>query len=186
MELLDVVDEQGVPTGEIVERQIAHRQGIRHRTAHVWILRQGESGTEVLLQKRSANKDSHPGCYDISSAGHIPAGVDYLPSAVRELQEELGLTVSEDELHYCGQRIIHWKEEFYGEPFVDNQVSNIYCMWKNVSPAKLTLQKSEVESVLWMNLQQCKEKVASGELKSCIFLEELNMLPCEKSGKSDL
>ncbi len=32
-------------------------------------------------------KDSFAGCYDISSAGHIPAGQDYLESALRELKE---------------------------------------------------------------------------------------------------
>ena len=39
MEILDVVDETGAPTGETVERAEAHREGVRHRTAHVWIAR---------------------------------------------------------------------------------------------------------------------------------------------------
>lgn len=39
MEYIDIVDEQGNPTGEKVERSIAHSQGIRHRTAHIWIVR---------------------------------------------------------------------------------------------------------------------------------------------------
>ena len=39
MELLDIVDEKGNPTGETVPREVAHREGIRHRTAHVWIFR---------------------------------------------------------------------------------------------------------------------------------------------------
>ena len=39
MEYLDVVDENGVPTGQIVERIMAHEKGIRHRTSHVWIFR---------------------------------------------------------------------------------------------------------------------------------------------------
>ena len=33
MEILDVVDETGAPTGETVERTEAHREGVRHRTA---------------------------------------------------------------------------------------------------------------------------------------------------------
>ena len=83
MEYLDIVDENGVPTGKIAERTAAHKQGLRHRTSHVWILRERAGKVEVLLQKRSQNKDSFPGCYDISSAGHIPAGVDFIPSALR-------------------------------------------------------------------------------------------------------
>ncbi|WP_331496835.1 hypothetical protein [Roseburia hominis] len=75
MELLDIVDEKGNPTGETVPREVAHREGIRHRTAHVWIFRRRGGVVQILLQKRSDNKDSDPGCYDISSAGHILRGV---------------------------------------------------------------------------------------------------------------
>ena len=35
MEILDICDELGNPTGKTVEREIAHQQGILHRTAHV-------------------------------------------------------------------------------------------------------------------------------------------------------
>lgn len=179
MEYLDIVDENGEPTGETVERTRAHRDGIRHRTSHVWIMRRGENGAEVLLQKRSADKDSHPGCYDISSAGHIPAGMDFVTSALRELEEELGIRAQARELHYCGQRRFLWRDEFHGHPFTDCQVSNVYCLWRDVSPRELRLQTSEVESVCWMNLQACKTAVAEGTIQSCIFLEELEMLPEE-------
>lgn len=94
MEYFDIVDEAGTPTGEIVSRAEAHEQGILHRTAHVWIVRERNGRTEVLLQKRSENKDSFPGMYDTSSAGHIPAGDEPLPSALRELKEELGVTAA--------------------------------------------------------------------------------------------
>ena len=43
MEILDICDELGNPTGKTVERKIAHQQGILHRTAHVWILRKKEN-----------------------------------------------------------------------------------------------------------------------------------------------
>ena len=113
MELLDIVDEKGNPTGETVPREVAHREGIRHRTAHVWIFRRRGGVVQILLQKRSDNKDSDPGCYDISSAGHIPAGSDYIPSAVRELKEELGVDMNGDELIYCGQRRFRFERELY-------------------------------------------------------------------------
>ena len=52
MEYLDIVDENGVPTGKTAERTAAHKQGLRHRTSHVWILRERAGKVEVLLQKR--------------------------------------------------------------------------------------------------------------------------------------
>ena len=130
-EWLDIVDENGEPTGGIVERSIAHRKGIRHRTAHVWLARIRDGKVQVLLQKRSLEKDSHPGCFDMSSGGHIPAGVDYVPSAIRELEEELGVKTGGEELLYCGTRRFYWEDEFHGKPFVDNQVSRVYLLWKD-------------------------------------------------------
>ena len=60
MELLDIVDEKGNPTGEVKERALIHREGLLHRTSHVWIARKNrKSGMDLLLQKRSAKKDSH-------------------------------------------------------------------------------------------------------------------------------
>lgn len=62
MELFEERSGDGTPTGTIVERGVAHSEGRCHGTAHIWIARANEkSGCEVLLQKRSAWKDSNPG-----------------------------------------------------------------------------------------------------------------------------
>ena len=61
MEYFDIVDAYGKPTGRTVSREEAHRYGICHRTAHVWIVRPTASGFDILLQKRSREKDSFPG-----------------------------------------------------------------------------------------------------------------------------
>ena len=84
-ERFDICDEEGRPTGETIGRTRAHREGIAHRTVHIWIARRREGRYEVLLQKRSREKDSFPGLWDTSSAGHISAGDEPLPSALREL-----------------------------------------------------------------------------------------------------
>ena len=142
MEWLDVVDEKGNPTGELVEREIAHAQGILHRTSHVWLIRKKNGKMEILLQKRSYEK-SFPGCYDISSAGHIPAGCGFEESALRELQEELGVTAVLEDLHHCGQRRISHKEEFFGKPFIDEQVSNVYYLWFDTDAEFFQIQPEE-------------------------------------------
>lgn len=57
-----------------------HRDGDYHRAVHVWIY--AESTQELLLQRRADCKDSWPGQWDISSAGHISAGDSSLVSAM--------------------------------------------------------------------------------------------------------
>jgi len=176
MEFLDIVDETGKPTGIIIEREEAHRRGIRHRTSHVWLLRIHNGKTQVLLQKRSINKDSYPGCYDISSAGHIPAGDGYLESALRELNEELGVEAKMDELIFCGQRQFEFRETFHRQNFWDNQVSNIYVLWRDIEESKFTLQKSEVETVLWLDWDICIDMVQNNKKPHCIWIQELEMI----------
>lgn len=171
MEFLDVVDENGNPTGEVVSREKAHREGIPHRTSHVWIVRIKGGRLQILLQKRSDDKDSYPGCYDISSAGHIPAGVDFIPSALRELKEELGVTAKAQDLIYCGQRRIRFEEEFHGRLFRDNQVSNIYVLF--LDQEEFQVQKEEVSAVRWFDFDECLRAVRNNEIPHCIRVEEL-------------
>jgi len=176
MEYFDVVDENGNPTGETVERSYAHRYGIRHRTAHVWIFRKNSDRTEILLQKRSETKDSFPGCYDISSAGHIPAGVDYLPSALRELEEELGLAVTEDKLLYCGTKSVSEDNCFHGIPYHDRQVTRIYIFRYTPEMGEFRLQAEEVSEVRWMEFGECICSVRDNSFPNCIDLPELELL----------
>ena len=144
-EMLDIVDENGVPTGRSVPRTVAHAEGLRHRTSHVWIVRRKAGRVQVLLQMRCAAKDSYPGCYDISSAGHIPAGAEFVGSALRELREELGVDAHAEDLHECGLRRFRFEAEFHGKPFKDNQVSKVFCLWLDKEAEDFTVQRSEID-----------------------------------------
>ncbi len=174
--MLDIVGEDGMPTGETVERGKAHREGILHRSAHVWLVRRREGRVEILLQKRSARKESYPGCYDISSAGHIPAGEGFLSSALRELKEELGVEAEEGQLQYCGQRKIYVEARFHGQPFLDKQISNVYLLWLDREAEEFALQQEEVEAVRWFGFTECRELVRTGGIPHCIAREELWLL----------
>jgi len=191
MEILDIVDEYGMPAGGRIDRETAHREGIRHRTAHVWIMRRKETcgpggkeaaeGTngikyEILLQKRSPDKDSYPGCLDISSAGHIPAGDEVVDSAIREMKEELGITILPEQLHFCGKRKFSFQDVFHGKTFFDRQVSFVYIVWMDIEKDAMDLQKEEIEDVIWMDFEECIKMVEENSMKHCIAMEELLML----------
>ena len=178
MEMFDIVDENGEPTATVKERTKVHEDGDLHRTSHVWIVRDNnKGGLDVLLQKRSESKDSNPGCYDISSAGHIPAGCGYLDSALRELKEELGIDASSEELELRLIRRISYSDIFHGKLFKDNQVTRVYKMKRNyIDIEKLNLQKEEVEEVIWMDYEECIKAVKNNTIKHCIYLEELEKL----------
>ena len=176
MEILDVCDEQGRPTGRTVPRETAHREGVPHRTAHVWIVREHEGRTQVLLQKRSREKESFPGLYDTSSAGHIPAGVDFLPSALRELEEELGIRAAAEQLAYAGSFRIRYEKVFHGSLFRDNDFTRVYVFREPVEIAALRLQPGEVEEVRWFDLDEVAAEIAVSRARFCVPAEGLRVL----------
>lgn len=106
------------------------------------------------MQKRSAEKDSFPGRFDTSSAGHIQTGDEPEESAIRELHEELGIQASKEELQFAGCFDIQYEKEFHGKMFRDNEVAFVYMYTKPVDAAKLILQKEEVESVEWFDMEE--------------------------------
>ncbi|KAK8308303.1 hypothetical protein V6Z11_D02G048100 [Gossypium hirsutum] len=79
VEYLDVLTKIGKKTGVFKPRGDVHRDGDYHKAVHVWIFAQ--STQELLLQKRADCKDSWPGLWDISSAGHISASDSSLITA---------------------------------------------------------------------------------------------------------
>jgi isopentenyldiphosphate isomerase len=90
-EIFDVVNERD----EVIDRKprsFVHAHGLLHRAVHVLVY---NARGEIFLQKRSMKKDRQPGVWDSSSSGHVDSGEDYDTCAVRELREEIGLTVTE-------------------------------------------------------------------------------------------
>ena len=172
-EIFDVTDDNGFPVGRTVTRSEAHDKGISHRTAHTWIVRKAGGSYEVLLQKRSANKESFPSMYDTSSAGHIQAGDDPLESAQRELFEELGIKAYEGDFTFAGKFHIKYEMEFHGKMFRDNEVAFVYVYEKPVDETKLVLQTEEVEEVKWFNIDEVLEGCKHRDGTFCVPMEGL-------------
>lgn len=88
-EIFDVVD----PEDRVIataRRQDVHANGLLHRAVHIMVCRKNG---DVFLQKRSMEKDCHPGVWDSSASGHLDSGEHYENAAIRELWEELGIHV---------------------------------------------------------------------------------------------
>lgn len=176
MEYLDICDEEGRPTGAVVEREAAHREGVLHRTVLVWVVRKCGGQLQVLLQKRSREKESFPGMFDVSSAGHVPAGDEPLAAALRELREELGIEAKPEELVRAGVIRCRYEKSFRGKPFRDNMFRYAYVYREPVDADALTLQKSEVEEVRWFPLEEVAEEIRSRQDRICISERELQVL----------
>lgn len=89
-ELIDVLDKNGERTGLVETKPNVHRNRLKHAAVHVWIY---SKDGKVLLQKRAITKQTWPGRYDVSAAGHVASGETPVSTAQREVAEELGLRI---------------------------------------------------------------------------------------------
>jgi isopentenyldiphosphate isomerase len=157
-ELLDILDESGRPTGEILAKSEAHRLGLWHRCFHCWICGSDAAGPYLLLQRRAAAKDTWPGYLDITAAGHLSAGEKTL-DGLREIEEELGLQVDPERLIPLGTV----KIEQQLPAGYDRELHEVFLLRDDTSPEKLRLQKEEVDSIFRLNLDDIKTLYATGE-----------------------
>ena len=61
------------------------------------------------------------------------------------------------------------KEEFYGKPFHNHEISAIFILEKNIEPEGMCLQKEEVSGVLWMDFAECLDGIRKNTLCHCIL-----------------
>jgi isopentenyldiphosphate isomerase len=121
MEYFDVYNADGSPAHRKAERGIVHAEGLWHRTVHIWVHRPVHS---LLFQKRALNKDSHPGLWDVSAAGHIDGGEHPEQAALREMKEELGLNINVQDLTFVEMTSRSLVSN--GGTFIDNEFSFVY------------------------------------------------------------
>ena len=126
-ERFPVVDEEDRILGDAPRGEV-HGNNLRHRAVHILIF---NTLGELFLQKRSRWKDRHPQLWDSSAAGHVEAGEEYDETAVRELEEELGIKTELTRVAKLPS------SERTGQEFI--------CLYRGEHDGPFTLAKSEIE-----------------------------------------
>lgn len=82
---------------DVVPRSVMRSKGLQHRSTYIII---NNSKGQVLVQKRSADKDLYPEYYDPTTGGVVVENETYEENAVRELEEELGIKGAQLQTHF--------------------------------------------------------------------------------------
>jgi isopentenyldiphosphate isomerase len=148
-EKVNILDSRGEKTGEVAWKSEAHRLGLWHRCFHCWIFSPAipSGGPYLLVQRRAAGKDTWPNRLDVTVGGHLAAGESTL-DGLREVEEELGLTVAADELVSLGTRRAE-KEIPAG---LDREFQEVFLLLRSLSPGDLRLGEEEVAAVVRLRL----------------------------------
>lgn len=132
----------------------------------IWIV--NDDG-KILVQFRSKKDDNKPGTWGITG-GAVESGENILMASVRELHEELGLNIEEQELIFIASE--RRKRKFF----------EYYMLNSNIDIEQLNLQKEEVEKVEWITLDEYEQNI-SNAINFQLFKNFYNNIYLEESNK---
>ncbi len=135
-EYFDVVDENDLVIERLTRSEV-HRRKLLHRAVHVFLFR--SDGT-LLIHKRSDSKEEFPSVWTSSCSGHVSAGEDYDTTAVRELQEELGVDSQVERL-----------QKFSASADTSHEFTVLY---QCISDAAVTPDPGEITAVRWLSVDE--------------------------------
>ncbi len=166
-EQIEIVDKEGNTLG-VVSRAEAHgNPSLLHRVVHVIVV---NKDGDLLLQKRSQNKDVAPGLWDTSVGGHIEAGESIESAVYREMSEELGI-------EGCNNSFLY--SYIHSNDYESELVYTFRCL--NEGPFRFN--DAEIDEVRFWKLTEIKGALNKGllsdnfESEFCRYLEHLKENP---------
>ena len=132
MEYWDVYDKKGKWKRRAIRKGERLKNDEYHIIVEGWILR--EDGN-FIIQRRALDKKSFAGMWYCSAGGSVISRETPKEGMVREFKEELGIDISEEELHL--KRIITER----------NTIFYIFLVRKNIFLDEIKLQEEEVMDV---------------------------------------
>jgi len=140
-EYLEVVNTKGEVIGYAPRSEVHGNPSLIHKVVHVLVF--NKKG-ELLLQKRSQNKDVAPGKWDASVGGHVGIGEDLFSSSRREMHEELGITGHEPEYLYAYT---------HSNPYESELVTTYRCIYEG----EISFNKSEIDEIRFWSIDEIRK-----------------------------
>lgn len=140
-ELFFWVDEDDKVLGKITRYEAHHDRQKIHRAIDIVIT---NSQDQLLLQKRSQEKDTNPGQWASGAGGHVTYLDSYEETSLKELHEELGIEIP---LSYYGKFLMRLRAE--------QEYCAIYLGKYESLPT--TFDRDEIDEVKWVSKPQLKE-----------------------------
>lgn len=140
-------------------------------SAYLALVREGESGTEVLLQLRrgTAYMDGWWAC---GAAGHVEAGESVLAAAVREAQEELGVGIAVGDL-----RPLATLHRTCALPDPVEQRVDVFFVVRTLAGEPHVAELDKAARLQWWPLHALPDRVVPHERRVLLALREQDAYP---------
>ena len=153
-EKIDVLNELGEFTGEVATRDECHKKGLWHRAVYAFII---DDKGNILLQKRSNNKKLWPNMWDVTVGGHVDAGEFGRQALIREVKEELGISINDDDIKYLvGSTSINEQGDI-----INKHYNECYLITKNIDISDIKIQKEEVSEVRYFLKYELLKRISN-------------------------
>ena len=163
MELIKIVDDNGDFTGTIMDKEKAHDLNLLHWEVGMFII---NNKNQVLLQKRSANKRFNPNKWALC-AGHVDSGESIDSTALREIEEEIGLKLSIDDLHLLEKIEVKRRE-------TNSHLTRFYYVICNENNFKI--QTEELSEVKWFKINDIIDMINNHDESLTLKSDRLYLL----------
>ncbi|AFZ18504.1 NUDIX hydrolase [Allocoleopsis franciscana] len=138
-EVFDILDPvTGYPTGQTKARSLVHAEGDWHGAFHLWLVSHSKEPM-MYLQRRKEDKDVAPGYLDVPVGGHYRSG-EKMADGVREVEEEIGLTVKLEDLTPLGKRLVVYREQ----GVKNNELIDVFLYETDLTIEAFKLQPEEL------------------------------------------
>lgn len=148
-EMLDLVDEYDQVIG-IRSRSEIYREGMNNfRVVNAFLV--NDAG-QLWIPRRTATKRIFPLCLDMSVAGHVASGEDYLTAFRRELYEELNLVLDD----------VDWKLIGYLTP--QRQGTSAFMHFFKIQFNQVPdYNRDDFVEYYWLNPQEVIDRLKNGD-----------------------
>lgn len=147
-EVLDLFNEQGEPLNKTIINGESQAKGEFIKGVLIWIK---NSDGQFLIQKTSNRKG---GLYS-ATGGHVASGETPQDTCVREIGEELGISITKAELKFVAKFKYDQKQVLF----------DVYYMLKNIPIKSMKLQTKEVGSVYWLNADKIEALIKTDSFR---------------------
>ncbi len=153
--LIDVLDDDGIRTGETCSRKEIHKLGKIHRAIHLYLF---DESNRLLLQRRSIHVDHYPGMFSISLTGHVDAGERSSEALHREIREELGFDPRSMKIDF----LFSFKQNIRISPdYIDHQFNDIYACWYDFNIGDVLFDLNAINEVKLVSCSEFKAMIAN-------------------------
>ena len=153
-DLIDVLTDAGLRTGETLSRAEIHRLGKYHRAIHLYLF---NTKNELLLQRRALTVDHYPGAFSISVVGHVNAAESSAAALRREIEEELGMDSSRLTIDFL---FSYFSQATLNESYIDRQFNDVYVIRADITPQHIRIDTREVAGIEFVPFERFRKMVA--------------------------